>query len=497
MRSAMSLYGAPANMFFVARTDFVDRTMDGDAFADCVEMLEGWLRAGTDERHAGGRSVKIELRAWGSPRAEVADLARALEASAARRALPPARVSLLDDDTISVLGEPARTGAELFPYRWLELATGPELDRHYVNLRVSVAAANRGNTLVVAGETREGELVVKALWPTGASGAGERHQAIGGWCEETIFLAALRAHRQGVREAPAWSRELFPGPRVARVADFLTWVISPTSDRPGPFFGRLVALGAIPVACAALLLSVDGLGVVGWLAAAAVSLAAVACIGFLVWQKAWMIVSLRAMNRAALARIYSEPLELPPIDLVEEGHLDDPAVRKHSRDVEHLGAVHFVDTAVGKPSANLGFQRIYVLPSDETFLHLSFLTTAGDRTHFPANAAFAMLVTYLADGARVVSLNARAGHRKPLVADEVLRVYPGLDVWGLVAKHRATLERLAARGRRAAAIDPESILARLKREHEVFGSMARERGYYGWEDAVRETFDLVRREYRD
>lgn len=63
--------------------------------------------------------------------------------------------------------------------------------------------------------------------------------------------------------------------------------------------------------------------------------------------------------------------------------------------------------------------------------------------------------------------------------------------------HSRLLEKLGEPGRQPAPLEPESILPRMVADHDEVRPLMAQSGFYGWGDAFREAFGLVRPEYRD
>jgi hypothetical protein len=116
---------------------------------------------------------------------------------------------------------------------------------------------------------------------------------------------------------------------------------------------------------------------------------------------------------------------------------------------------------------------------------------------FPARATL-LVTTYFEGGERLVSSNSGMGYRKKLDARVTMRSYDDAeDPATLLARHRRDLQRLLAGGRRLAPLlGPDELLRRTEHDHEETRHLLDRYGYWRWGDALRQTFGLIRREYR-
>ncbi|MCC2672109.1 MAG: hypothetical protein K0Q72_4581, partial [Armatimonadetes bacterium] len=139
----------------------------------------------------------------------------------------------------------------------------------------------------------------------------------------------------------------------------------------------------------------------------------------------------------------------------------------------------------------------YLLPDGQSFLCLALMRATQSLEVFPGKPSF-LVTTYLSDGTRVVSSNYRGGYRKPLPMALVGRSFPDAEhPEALIKCHQALVERLCRDGRTPAPLDPALIVDRMIEEHEATRPLMEQVGYYTWEDAFRESFDLPRPEYRE
>jgi hypothetical protein len=216
------------------------------------------------------------------------------------------------------------------------------------------------------------------------------------------------------------------------------------------------------------------------------------------WKKGRTVRLYRLHLKAGLKDLYSGPVPQVPVSLEDHRVAEDPSVRKSSRDVEALGARHHVDFTCEITGRHLGFHRLYLLPEERTYLTMFIIVESHELRMFPARTGYHLL-TYFADGSRLVCANSGVGFRK--LSREVratVRFFPdATDPAALLARHRAVLQRLLRQGSQLAPFEPAEILQRQKREHEEACQFAAKGGYYTWSDALHEVFGIVRREYKE
>jgi hypothetical protein len=271
-------------------------------------------------------------------------------------------------------------------------------------------------------------------------------------------------------------------------------------DLPGQaklpaFLGRVGFFACLTILSVLLLVQLPILGPYE-VPVALLGVIGLAGFGFNVWWKGRTIYRYHSRMKAALRKLYSGAINYVPIDLVELGVADNPAVVKYTRELESIGARHLFDVRPDRLSSR-SYIRLFSISEDRTYLFLSIMLATQVLRFFPANS-FLLVMTRFADGSRLVSVNSKAsGYQKPRKTNVIARRFPDAqDPGESLAVHRQVLKRLLDEGRQLAPLmSADDLLQYQIKEHEETCVLAKQQGYYTWGAALRQSFGLVRREY--
>lgn len=501
--------------FAIVRDSVVDRAMDREAIAAAAKLWLEW------RRHARGSLRNSErhdaqARLWGFRRRDGDALAESLRDASCAASLPGAAVSRPDPDVVCLASQ-ERLASEPtlladvaaivlgIPVPSLSIVLRLRLIERTTNMLVSDAkSVLADDAMVLHGLLSDGTFTLKALWFEGLSLDAPELVRLAGWREESTFLEALDAdpearppifERLKGRRVPLFSFQRHWIPRaIRRRGIVLPW------RRSLPAIVRTLAVHvAVIAACAAIAMRLP-VELVLWgmviLILCAVTAGRDALgIARLVKQVALLRRSTRDVLRAVAAcRGPYGPIDL---DALWPGLGDDPAVRKHSEDLEDAGARHVADVALpGDPTPRYP-NRVFALDRERTLVMLGIVASAATRTYFPASMTVTCW-TWFADGHVLLTSTASGqGFRK---ADPrwnaTLRVFADCDdVPGALARHLAIAGRLSADHGGAAPLRPENLLEDVERDRAAHAAFQARRGYFTFSDAFRQTFGLVRPEY--
>jgi hypothetical protein len=499
-------------MLYLNRRQFPDRLLDGDALDAAADVWFSWY---DDARHQAATERdgyhRVEARLWAFPRHEAGPLAQALERSTAKAASSRLRVEGLDPDTLAVsttylaLAQPCSL-AEVFG-----CFAGPEFEGLPLMLRLSLhewlgepeGRPLAGATLVMCGQLEQGRLLLKGVWPVGLVPDHENLYHKAKWPQEDRFLQALSMHRATGRVESTGERLFASRPKQ----EHLHWLLSPIIHFPGQprlpaFLGRVGYFLGLLLVALALTLFLPWRRGMELLPVASVGVCLLALYGLLyvVWKQARVVVQYYVNMSTSLKRVFSEGARFVPTDLAAVGAWPDPHAAKYTSEIEALGGRHYLDIHHEPRTSGTSYVRVFVLPEERTYVHLLLLYATGEGAHvlFPARASL-LVTTYFTNGERLSTANSESGYRKRLNPRVIARYFENAeDPATMVAKHRKVLGRLLAEGRQLAPLmGPEALLRRLEEDHEEMRRLMQRYGYYSWAAAIRQTFRLVRREYRE
>jgi hypothetical protein len=494
-------------MLTLTRRQFPDRLMGADDLDAVTDLWLGWHH---QERTFSLRNVvgyhRVQARLWGFPRGEGDRLQRLLAERVAAAGLADVTVERPDPDTLTATGpfltikQPCSLGL------WLSACAGPEFDGLPLMLRLSIhdwrgapqGEPVSGGTVVLCGRLQGGRFLLKGLWPAGlVDAAAERLYEKTIWPDEGRFLEALDAYRSTSTLPPSWG-ERFASRRVQKQVH---WAACLLVDFPGQrhklwaFLGR-VAFWLALLALAAVLAFVLPPGLETALLAGFLAATALSSLTTVVWLKARRALGYYTSMRRALRKVYTQGVSFHKVDLAALGVLSDPTVVKFSRELEDRGCRPYVDIRSDPGPDGTSYTRIFLWPEEHTYVHLLLLLSTRQFQLFPAKPTL-LLTTYFADGRRLSTANAGLGYRKQLNERVTVRYFMDCgDPEAMLDRHRRLLHRLLGEGQRLAPVmSPQGLLDRMVREHDEARELAERRGYYSWGDALRQTFDLPRREY--
>jgi hypothetical protein len=131
------------------------------------------------------------------------------------------------------------------------------------------------------------------------------------------------------------------------------------------------------------------------------------------------------------------------------------------------------------------------------YVYLTLLHAAGKNREFPARAWF-MSATYFTDGTRLLLTNEHGGYGRTRDPLAIQRFVPeARDLAELLERRAPIVERLLREGKELAPLmTVDELLGRMEADHVRIGEAARQTGYFTWGAAIRQSFQLIRREYR-
>jgi hypothetical protein len=498
------------------RKTFPDRTWGA---ADLDAAAEFWLRlyeaAASAQKFSATPDHTVEVRLRGFPRHAADALRDELCRRVAVSDLPAPEVYSHDPDTL-VLFSGVIDGSESPPRGLgLPLLAGDPFDGLLAEVRVG-AAGTHGRvfgssvqtTLVLVGELRGGELLLKAVWRSGTSGWEDQLCWHGAWVDEASWLAALDEFRETEKVPARLAKKLF---------------LTPGADRTGGRFVRLIhaplgqpRLVGLLVRCAVFAVLIAGLVAAVWWGVETehwLALAAVAVWGWIVLMLAWFFVRTEAkllfagyrQFHTGYSRLYAEAVRVVPLArAAADARLANPTARKYAADLEAAGFTSLGDTQSEPPVSGDHAFRVFLAPDGVTYLTVIFtLSTHADPDQgfrmWPAGVAF-LAHTYFPDGGRVSSMHGRhIGYRKKRSGPEhLVRLFTDVDdPVELVRRHREVVLDFAKETGRAP-LPHERFDQYVRRQNE---NQEEERRLYAdapytWGDHLHWYLQTPRREYR-
>ena len=501
-------------MLYLTRRSFPDRLLDGDEFDALADVWFAWYGEARSREPTGGVGHhRVEGRLWAVPRHDGDRLEQILDRAVAASGVAGLSAARPDPDTLAAATPFAelRQPCSLAPV--LACFVAPEFDGLPLMLRLSLhdwraspdGPPLAGGTLVICGQLTQGKLRLKGLWPAGLVAEHERLYEKAAWPEEETLLRAL----DGSDATPPPSAVALAALGRQGSQRWQHWVLTRLFRLPGQkklpaFLGRVGFFAGLLLVALAALFVLLGIGprvhlfVVEVTASAALAGLSLWGLAYVVWRQAREVVAHYVNMRAALRRVYARTVRFIPVDLAAVGAWPDPHAAKYAAEVEALGGRHYLDVTHDPPPSGTSYTRLFALPDEPTYVSLLLLYgTSNGFVLFPAKATL-LLTTYFDSGERLVSSNSGMGFRKKLDPRVTMRTYEDAeDPAALFARHRRELQRLLGDGRRVEPLmGPEALLRRMEREHEESRQLLERYGYWGWGDALRQTFGLVRPEYR-
>lgn len=524
-------------MQHLIRKHLLDCTWDAD---DLGAAAEFWLRlyeaAARDQGCSAAPAHAIEIRLRGFPRHQTEELrdeiSRRLTArdAAGRRVLgdfPSPAIDRPDADTLSVTCG-LIPGHESPPVGLgLPLLVGVPFDGLFAEVRVqanSLEGLSKRRpkvhaTLVLVGELREGRLLLKGMWRTGATGCEDDLGWAWAWAEQDEWLAALDDFRQSEDVPKKLAKKLF----IPRDADYVGRLVLRLIHVPlgKPrlkgvlirtlffclFFGA-VGLSAYEHRVLFWLMRRELFGVfVVWLTllfALLFLLVLWLASHFLRYEaRVWFQGYRNFRNR--YAQHYETAVNVVPLPRAEaEARLDNPWIRKYTSELEAAGFRHLGDCRHEPELSGDHVFRVFCAPDGVSYLNLLFFMSTGPDPDtalrmWPANVAF-LAHTFFSDGGWVSSVNGlTAGYRKKRTgADHLARVFvDALEPIEFGSRHMASADKFAKdTGRTPLAHERfdqylERHNALQEQERKLFAGNP-----YTWGDHVRWYIQSPRWEYR-
>jgi hypothetical protein len=497
-------------MLYLTRRSFPDRLLNGDDLDALADVWFSWYGDARAKEPTGGVGHhRVEGRLWGFPRPDGDGLEQILVRAVAASGMDGLSVARPDPDTLTAATPLAELEQPCSLAPVLACFSAPELDGLPLMLRLGLhdwrgptdGPPLAGGSLVICGQLAQGRLRLKGIWPAGLVAEHEGLYEKARWAEEEALLRFL----DGAPAPPASAGVLAVlGPQ--RSQRYHHWLLSRFYRVPGQkklpaFLGRVgffAALFAASVAVLFVLRPSNSLTFGAMVVAVGAAAGSLWGLGFVVWRQAREVGSHYVNMRAALRRVYARQVRFLPIDLAAVGALPDPHAAKYAAEVEALGGRHYLDVTHDPPPSGTSYIRQFALPEDATYVSLLLLYgTSNGFVLFPARATL-MVTTYFDNGERLTSSNSGMGYRKKLDPRVTARSYDDAeDPADLLARHRRELERLLGEGRRVQPLmGPEELLRRIERDHEEARERLARYGYWRWGDALRQTFGLIRPEYR-
>lgn len=494
-------------MIRIARPQPLDRYLTPGVLQQAMALWVHLFHITRDANRAVTPSYcAVAVEIWGFPRADGPAFRQELLDRAAAIGLTQLRFEFVDPDNLRIDGPICFTQPLPDFTTWFALCVCEPVENLVCTFRLTVkdspeageTVRHRGNTLVLVGQPQQSSLLLKAIWPSGSDRRYDYAYKFAAWPNEKDFLDLLWAPHERIETPPAWAKSAFAPHSGTWTEKVLMWFIFRKDRKLGGFLARLGASALVSTLSLAMIVRLSGSNIVmSALLIGPVFLAASAGLIFQVWLRARMLGGFRHRMREGFKKLYSSSISFPAVNLDEMGARTDPTTRKFSADLEAAGAVHVADVRVEPPIQGQRYTRLYLLADRTICVAFSPMHGGKIASSFPAQPVM-LLKTYLSDGTQIVTTNTRMGFRKPLPLPYTMvsRAFPDAEsVEAVMANHEQVLRRHATTDR--VPVDPDGVIQRMIDEHEVARPLMAQRDYYGWGDAFRETFDIVRREYRD
>ncbi len=441
------MVGHRGMILHVIRSRFVDRWWTG---GDLDTAAEFWLRLYEAAAHSQGfadtPTHRTEIRLRGFPRSRADTLLREVASRVADSDFPAPEADLPDLDTL-VLASGEIHGAEQAPAGLgFPILLAPAFEGLMVEFRFEVRADERKtlrkvqleSTLVLVGELRAGQFLLKTAWRAGSHGWEDRLLWHAPWPDEEAWFHALDAYRESEEVPAALAKKLFISRGADRTGNLAVKLIHVPLDAPrlGGLLSRFAFFSA--------LLGAIGLGAwwsyqeKNWLLLtfAAFASGPLLLLFFFFLRNEWRLWELGFRRfRAAYGKLYSEATRHIALKRVEaDAVLENPWTRKYTADLESAGFRYAGDIRLESTHAvGQGIFRAFFGLDGCSYLTVFFhLATPEDQDpHFknwPAAVAF-LGHTFFADGGYVTCVSGRSvGYRKKRTGPEhLMQIFPDVD----------------------------------------------------------------------
>ncbi len=508
-------------MQHLIRKRFLERTWDA---AELDLAAEFWLRLFEEAAANLGLALDslhgVEIRLRGFPRQQAEALQRELMQ---RLAAPHGKggdfpfpdIEQPDPNTITV-SSGLMPGREAPPSGLgLPLLAGPPFDGLCVEVRIRAEGVKQSflrrtrlpTTLVLVGELRDGELLLKSLWRAGPSESEDELCWAGVWPEQDMFLEALEEFGETGEVPRKLAGKLF---------------VSRGADRGGRLAVRLIHVPLHKPRLAGLLIRLlvfsalfAGLGFALyhllqrerhiWLLVLAIP---AWCVLWLAWNFAKNEARLWFVGYHEFHRRYTKLYEtsvkhltLEPAEAQKRS--DHPWARKYTAELEAAGFTHAGDLRFEPELNGENLVRVFYAPDGVTYLSVLFcMSTSPDPAAgfrmWPAAVSF-LTHTYYAEGGRAASISGQSGgYRKKRSGPENLtRVFAEAeDPIAFTRLHMAAAAAFAQETGRTP-LRHESFTLHLRRQDDIHEEQRRlyAEAPYTWGDHVHWYLQWPRREY--
>lgn len=428
----------------LVRTQVLDEPWSADDLDDTAEF---WLRCYELLHGESGfprdpdRSLEIII--LGFPRFAGSGLVAELKNRLPESELARAEIDQPDADTICLSTTPRPS--KHAPPRGLGLPLLVGLcDGFPIEIRFTLSGqAGRlirmirfSSTLVIHGELRDGDLLVKAIWRAGTGGWEDRAFRHEPSPEGGRFLRAFAEYRESGR---------LPTKRTARTffrtgdVDFVGWLMQKAVRVPFDRFrlpGLLLRVAIHVVCITALSFLLDGLIEYGnWLAVLAVSVWLVIpaiAVGFFYLIEFLILLKSGRYLRTLFARHFEESRLLPLSPAEAADRLDDPNVRKLTAELLDAKFTHLGDVLSALNDGDGTLLRIFADPNRSAVVVLGCIAKQdfgpGTVLHFWPRAIGMQIHTFFKSGGRMETATAAYAYRRQRPGpDSLIRFVPDVD----------------------------------------------------------------------
>lgn len=493
-------------LFGVMRKKFIDLPLDPDRLTALADMLWLWWcqqSAGESERNA----VWAEAIVFCIPRSDITPLQSRIQATSPK----PLQFDLADPDELKIIG-PVDTGQSAPDISaWLAMLSACP-DGACARLRISFEGLVKGyngrigsgrETFVLVGEKKGESFNLMSVWRFGRDEALEATYRLTPWPSEGKFVEALElyiAHRnKSVREAVEFSWRIMgiDAKRLFKTDSDQKAVLRATrakfelpDDRHPLAFARRVGTPLLIVIVAV----VAAVWFRNYAESAMLFLVVAAIVAYRpitrLRHKFSRILAYRKTMCASYKKLYSGPIDLREVDLSTQ---PIPMMEKLTSDLQELGARRAFDVAFTTSASVFDANRIFIL--GDTSIVALLVRNHENLQFFPPRPSL-VASTRFRSGGRHATMN-RPYYRRSGVPRYTLRcLNPDANARELLEAHQRSVKNRSDAGEQIIP-PPLTVSAHaetVKANHEL-NKAAWKRSPYSWSDAIREVFDVCRREF--
>ena len=488
----------------ILRAAFPDTALDGPLLESVAGLWLAWHLDASRWHFLSRQSFhRVEAQLWGVAQPEI-EQTRNQIARRAGREVPDSVVALADPDTLTVTSPWREVVQPSALARVATLFDGQEFEGMRLTLRLTSGEWRvepdgpplREGTLVLWTELRGGLPRLKATWPGDLSGRGETPFRYAAWRNESEFWHAAQQF-QDDREILPCPERLFITPARQRYRRASRWLQVDVGDQRtlGAFVVRVATFGTIFALSVATLLALD-------------SVAAIILVGpILLFSFRWLtqtiinkvkkVAKFRHNMRNRLREVYSRPLNYLTVNLPEVGPWPEASAAKYTSEAIHLSCIHWRDIRRSEAGEIVSFVRVFAIPAQRMYVYLTLLHSAGKNREFPARAWY-MSSTYFTDGTRLLLTNEHGGYTRARDRLAIQRFAPeARNLAELLDRRRPIIAQLLAEGKELAPLmSIDELLDRMEADHVRISEAVRLAGYFTWGAAIRQSFQMIRPEYR-